>query len=105
MDLYREKSSAYLLGRNCVEVKIKIPTALYSYTNHEAFVETKGSSLEEITRDLDRRYSGIRFRIVDEQDQIRPHVKFFVNGKQTFDLKTAIDEKDQIVIVQAFSGG
>ena len=86
-------------------MKIKIPTPLYSYTNHEAFVEAKGPTLEEITRDLDKRYPGIRFRIVDEQDQIRPHVKFFVNGKQTLDLKTVINEKDQIAIVQAFSGG
>jgi sulfur-carrier protein len=86
-------------------VKIRIPTPLYSYTNHEAFVEAKGSTLEEMTRDLDKRFPGIRFRIVDEQDQIRQHVKFFVNGKQTFDLRTAITEKDQIAIVQAFSGG
>jgi molybdopterin converting factor small subunit len=86
-------------------VKIKIPTPLYSYTNHEAFVDAKGSTLEELTRDLDKRYPGIRFRIVDEQNEIRPHVKFFLNGKQTFDLNAAVSEKDQIAIVQAFSGG
>lgn len=86
-------------------MKVKIPTPLYSYTGHEALVDARGSTLEEMTRDLDKKYPGIRFRVVDEQDQIRPHVKFFVNGKQTFDLKTAITEKDQIAIVQAFSGG
>lgn len=86
-------------------MKIKIPTPLYSYTNHQAFVDAKGSTLQEITVDLNKLYPGIRFRIVNEQDQIRPHVKFFVNGKQTFDLNTPIEEKDQIVIVQAFSGG
>ena len=86
-------------------MKVKIPTPLYSYTNHEAFVEAKGLSLEELTRDLDKKFPGIRFRIVDEQDQIRPHVKFFVNGKQCFDLKTVINEKDDIAIVQSFSGG
>jgi sulfur-carrier protein len=86
-------------------VKIKIPTPLYSYTNHEALVEAKGSTLEEMTRDLDKKFPGIRFRVVDEQDQIRPHVKFFVNGKQTFNLETAISDNDQIAIIQAFSGG
>lgn len=86
-------------------MKIKVPTPLYSYTNHQALVEAKGHTLDEITHDLNQRYPGIRFMVVDEQDQIRPHVKFFVNGKQTFDLKTAISEKDEIVIVQAFSGG
>lgn len=105
MDLHREASAAYLFDRDRIEVKIKIPTPLYSYTGHETWVEAKGSTLEQVTRDLDKRYPGIRFRIVDEQDQIRPHVKFFVNGKQTFDLRTAVTESDQIAIVQAFSGG
>lgn len=86
-------------------MKIKIPTPLYSYTNHQAFVEAKGLTLEDLTRDLDKKYPGIRFRIVDEQDQIRPHVKFFVNGKQSFDLKTTIKDTDEIAIIQAFSGG
>ena len=86
-------------------MKIKIPTPLFSYTNHEPFVEAKGSTLQEITLDLDKKFPGIRFRIVDEQDQIRPHIKFFVNGKQSFDLKSALNEKDQIAIVQSFSGG
>lgn len=86
-------------------MRIKIPTPLYSYTAHQSLVEAAGSTLEEMTRNLDKTYPGIRFRMVDEQDQIRPHIKFFVNGKQIFDLKTAVQEKDQIAIVQAFSGG
>ena len=29
---------------------------------------------------------GIRFRMIDEQDRIRPHMRIFVNGEQVFDL-------------------
>ena len=36
--------------------------------------------------DLDRQYPGIRFRMIDEQERMRPHVRFFVNGEQVFDL-------------------
>lgn len=86
-------------------MKVKIPTPLYSYTNHVTYVEAQGQTLDEITKDMDLKHPGIRFRIIDEQDQIRPHMKFFVNGIQCFNLKASIQEKDQIVIVQAFSGG
>ena len=30
---------------------------------------------------LDAQYPGIRFRIVDEQDGVRPHIRFFVGGE------------------------
>lgn len=103
--MYCPQPPPHLFGGNCLEMKIKIPTPLYSYTGHKSLVEAKGSSLDAITRDLDRNYPGIRFRIVDEQDQIRTHVKFFVNGKQIFNLATRVDEKDEVAIVQAFSGG
>ena len=55
--------------------------------------------------DLDRRYPGIRFRMIDEQDRMRPHIRFFVNGAQAFDLAQPLHPSDEIVIVQALSGG
>jgi hypothetical protein len=36
---------------------------------------------------------------------MRPHVRFFVNGKQVFDLSQPLRSTDEIVIVQALSGG
>jgi hypothetical protein len=47
----------------------------------------------------------MRFRVIDEQDRIRPHVKFFVNAEQVRDLSTPVAASDEIAIVQAFSGG
>jgi molybdopterin converting factor small subunit len=86
-------------------MKVRIPTPLYSYTASRSLVEASGTTLEDVTRDLDRQFPGIRFRVIDEQDQIRPHVKFFVNTEQAFDLATPVRASDQITIVQAFSGG
>jgi hypothetical protein len=82
-----------------------VPSALHSYTAQRSQVEAQGSTLELITQDLDRQYPGIRFRVVDEQDNIRPHVKFFLNGTQVLDLSTGVRAGDELVIVQAFSGG
>jgi hypothetical protein len=55
--------------------------------------------------DLERRYPGIRFRMIDEQERMRPHMRFFVNGEQTFDLTRVLRAGDDVQIVQALSGG
>ena len=85
-------------------MKVIIPSPLQSYTR-EREVEAGGSTLAEVVADLDRRYPGLRFRMVDEQDRLRPHVRVFVNGQQARDLATALGPGDEVQIVQALSGG
>ena len=68
-------------------------------------VEASGATLGAVLADLDRRYPGLRFRMIDEQDGIRRHVRFFINGQQTFDLAAELRPTDEIHIVQALSGG
>ena len=84
---------------------VRIPTPLASYTGGRAVVEAAGATLDEVTRDLDRRFPGMRFRMIDEQDHIRPHIKVFVDGEQVFDLKAGVASCGDIAIIQAFSGG
>jgi sulfur-carrier protein len=85
-------------------MKVIIPGALRSYTE-QAQVEVGGATLAAVIAELDRRYTGIRFRMIDEQDQMRPHIRFFVNGEQVRDLAHPLASTDEVVIVQALSGG
>jgi molybdopterin converting factor small subunit len=85
-------------------MKVLIPTPLRSYTR-TGEVEAAGATLAELLADLDRRYPGLRFRMVDEQDAVRPHIRLFVNGEQVFDLKRPLNPADSLQIVQALSGG
>jgi len=85
-------------------MKVLIPGALRSYTERSD-AEAGGATLAAVLADLDRQYSGIRFRIVDEQDRIRRHIRIFVNGDQVHDLAHPLDARDEVVIVQALSGG
>jgi molybdopterin synthase sulfur carrier subunit len=85
-------------------MQVLIPGPLLSYTK-EREVEAEGQSFAELLADLDRRYPGIRFRVVDEQGQTRPHMRFFVNGEQVFDLSRPLVAGDSVQIVQALSGG
>jgi sulfur-carrier protein len=83
---------------------VLIPTPLRSYTGRPV-VEASGSTLRAVLADLDRRFPGIRFRMINEQDSMRPHVRFFVNCNQVFDLSQPLHPTDEVVIVQALSGG
>ena len=86
-------------------MQVWIPQPLLSYTDRQPQVEAKGATLAELLEDLDRRYPGIRFRVVNEQDRMRPHVKFFVNREQVARLDTPLEASDEIHIFQALSGG
>lgn len=85
-------------------MKVLIPTPLLSYTERKE-VEASGATLASLVADLNRRYPGIRFRIIDEQDRMRAHIRFFVNGAQVFDLSHPLAAADEVAIVQALSGG
>ncbi len=85
-------------------MKVLIPSALRSYVE-QSTVEANGATLAELIGDLERHYPGIRFRMIDEQDQIRPHIRIFVNGAQVKDLCAVLQTSDSVHIVQALSGG
>ncbi len=85
-------------------MKVLIPGGLRSYTERSE-VEVGGTTLGAVLADLERLYPGIRFRIVDEQDRIRRHIRMFVNGAQLRDLTQPLAAGDELVIVQALSGG
>lgn len=85
-------------------MKVLIPSPLLSYTG-QRWVTADGATLAELLADLDRQYPGIRFRVVDEQDRLRGHMRFFVNNEQTFELHHPLQPSDEVLLVQALSGG
>lgn len=85
-------------------IKVLIPGALRSYTR-EAEVEAEGATLDALFSDLDRRYPGLRFRVVDEQGQLRPNMRIFVNGLGVRDLGFALQPGGFVALVLALSGG
>ena len=85
-------------------MKVLIPSSLHSYTGR-ARVDASGATLAALLADLERRYPGIRFRMVDEQERIRRHIRVFVNGDQVFDLSRPLRAADEVIIVQALTGG
>jgi sulfur-carrier protein len=85
-------------------MQVLIPTSLRSYTR-VARVAAIGATLGDVLADLDRQFPGIRFRMLDEQEQLRPHMRVFVNGRAIHDLAQPLQATDDVSVVQALSGG
>ena len=85
-------------------MNVMIPSQLRSYT-HASQVECRGNTLGAVLNELDQRYPGLRFRIIDEQDRIRQHIHIFINREMTLGLHQPVTDADEIRIIGALSGG
>lgn len=86
-------------------MRVRIPTPLRSYTAQQSAVEAAGATVDEVLRDLDRQFPGIRFRVVDEQNNLRKHMKIWVGEDACRDLSTPVTDADEVTLMQALSGG
>ncbi len=86
-------------------IRVNIPSHLDSYTGGERDLGAEGKTLAEILSHLDERFPGIRFRIIDEQDQLRAHIKLFINQDMATTLEDVVGEEDVVTVTAALSGG
>lgn len=87
------------------QVTVHVSSHVRSYTSGRAEVAATGRTLADVLVDLDRQYPGLRFRVVDEQDRIRPHMNFFVGGELVRTLSAPIPAGAEVHILGALSGG
>ena len=83
---------------------VKIASPLRSYTKG-ASVHADGTTVAEVLADLDRRFAGMRFRMIDEQEQIRRHIRIFVNTREAKQLSEQVNAGDTVHLICALSGG
>jgi len=86
-------------------MRVIIPSQLRSYTRGASEVEMSGTTLAEVLANLDAAYQGIRFRMIDELNRIRPHIRIFVSGELVRTINVSLQATDEIQIVGALSGG
>jgi len=93
-------------------VRVRIPSPLQSYTGAAevgvavpVLAPELPPTVGGVLAGLDNAYHGIRFRMIDEQGKVRPHIKLFVGGVLTRDLATPIPSGATLMIVAALSGG
>jgi molybdopterin synthase sulfur carrier subunit len=86
-------------------VQVFVPSQLTSYTDGASRLEAVGATIDEVLKDLDRRFPGIRFRVVDEQDRVRRHMRLFIGRDEARDVKKQLAAGDELLIFGALSGG
>jgi molybdopterin converting factor small subunit len=86
-------------------VRVQLASPLRSYVGRQSAVEAEGATLAQLFDDLDRRYPGLRFRVIDEQGAIRKHMRVFVNRVAVRGLDVALAPGDEVHVLQSLSGG
>lgn len=86
-------------------IQVLIPSQLISYTDGATRVAAEGGTVEAVLDDLDRRYPGLKFRVIDEQDRVRRHMRIFVGQDRVADLGLGLRDGQEVLIFGALSGG
>jgi len=86
-------------------IRVLVPSQLHSYTGGVSSLEASGRAIHEVLDDLDRRYPGLKFRVIDEQDRIRPHMRLFVGTEAARDIGRPLADGEELLIFGALSGG
>lgn len=86
-------------------IRVSIPSQLIAYTDGATRVEAAGATVGGVLDDLDRRFPGLKFRVVDEQDRIRRHMRLFVGLDETRDVARPMADGEELLIFGALSGG
>ena len=84
---------------------VHIPSPLRSYTAGALKVPADGATLEEVLESLEGRFTGIRFRVVDEQRQIRPHIRFYINAREAKVISEPVGAGATVHVICALTGG
>ena len=90
-------------------VTIKIPAPLRPLTQNQAEVSLEEArTVGEAVEALERRYPGLRARLLDDKGALRRYINIFRNDEDIRhgkSLQTSLSEGDKLTIVPAIAGG
>lgn len=89
-------------------IRVFLPSQVDSYTHgeREQAFEVQGiSTLADVMWQLEQRFPGMRFRLIDEQGEIRRHIAVFIGESMVRTLDVSVADNDRVQIVGALSGG
>lgn len=94
-----------ICGGRDPRLKIRIPSVLHSYTNGLDEVAGSGATVDDVLRGIDEKFPGLRFRIVDETNNIRRHIMIFIDARRVTALSERIEPSAELSVIASISGG
>jgi sulfur-carrier protein len=88
-------------------IEVRIPTILRTYTGGAKVVESSGSTLGELIKNLNAAHAGIGDRLVDGE-ALRRFVNVYLNDEDVRflgGLETPVADGDTVTVLPAVAGG
>lgn len=95
-------------GRRRAAVEVHVPYPLREFTKGLATVNLEAADLAEAVAELNRRFPGVGYRILDDQGRLRRYVNAFVNEDPVSHLvpsEVSLREGDVVTILPSIAGG
>lgn len=90
-------------------IRVNLSGQLKGYTGDAKQLDFEGpKTVLAMLQELDARFPGIKSRILDDQETIRPYVNVFVNGENVRELgreRTPLRDGDMVYILPSVAGG
>jgi molybdopterin synthase sulfur carrier subunit len=90
------------------QVTFSVPRMLTGFTDGKRRFAVDAHTVEGALRAAEKAYPLLRVHLFDEKGSLREHVQIFVNATDTRDLPSLdapVSEGDEIIVLQAISGG
>ncbi len=87
---------------NCT---VRVASPLRSYTGGAATVTASGATVAELLADLEQHFPGMRFRMIDEQGSIRPHIRLYAGAREVRAVSENMGGESVLHLICALSGG
>ncbi len=94
-------------------VRVRVAALLHTYTGGRDLVEVEvdaplpggASTVGLVMDEMDRRYPGFAFRVIDEQSRVRRHMNLFVGQDSARHRDDPVPPGAEVFLVGALSGG
>ncbi|HXW38051.1 MAG TPA: ubiquitin-like small modifier protein 1 [Acidimicrobiales bacterium] len=89
-------------------VQVNLPTVLRTHAGGARTVQTEGSTVGEVLRNLEEQYPGLSGQVIDADGKLHKFVNVYVNDddvRYTGVMDTAVGPFDEVSILPAVAGG
>lgn len=88
--------------------KVLIPTSLRTVTGGNRELDYQADSVGELLEKMTSEYPDLAKQLLDDEGQLVSFINLFVNDENIRDLgglSTALDDRDEVLLVPAIAGG